>query len=87
MITIENATCLCQYRKCGRKYCKTCANGGAHGPYYYLYKRYNNQIFSLYIGLKKPIDMQPYYERLAAKIERVMQQQKALCNLQFIAHE
>jgi hypothetical protein len=82
MITIESATCSLQYRKCNRINCSKCGDGRPkHGPYYYLYKHYQGQGFSIYIGRAKPADMQPHYEKLAAKIERITTAQKALCNL------
>ncbi len=36
--------------KCGKKRCKKCAEGPAHGPYWYLYFRRNGKPASRYIG-------------------------------------
>jgi hypothetical protein len=36
--------------KCGKERCKKCAEGPAHGPYWYLYFRKNGKLISRYIG-------------------------------------
>ena len=36
--------------KCGKEGCKKCAEGPAHGPYWYLYFRKNGKLISRYIG-------------------------------------
>jgi 5-methylcytosine-specific restriction endonuclease McrA len=39
-----------QYRKCGKSYCKTCAQGEGHGPYIYVYWREHEKIYNCYLG-------------------------------------
>jgi hypothetical protein len=36
--------------KCGKRRCKKCAEGGGHGPLWFLYFRRNGQLTSRYIG-------------------------------------
>lgn len=36
--------------RCGKKNCRKCADGPAHGPYWYLYRRRNGRMTSKYVG-------------------------------------
>ena len=40
--------------KCGKDRCRKCAEGPAHGPYWYLYYRRNGKLTSRYIGKMVP---------------------------------
>lgn len=40
--------------KCGKDRCKKCAEGRAHGPYWYLYYRKNGKLMSRYVGKMIP---------------------------------
>ena len=44
--------------KCGKDRCRKCAEGPAHGPYWYLYFRRNGKLTSRYIGKMLPDDLQ-----------------------------
>ncbi|SRR5579883_1129279 len=43
-----------QYRKCGKKPCKTCAEGKGHGPYWYMYWKEGNRVRTKYLGKSLP---------------------------------
>jgi hypothetical protein len=42
---------------CGKKRCKKCAEGPAHGPYWYRYFRKNGKLTSRYIGKTLPNEL------------------------------
>jgi len=44
--------------KCGKERCRKCAQGPAHGPYWYLYFRKNGRLASRYIGKLIPDDLE-----------------------------
>jgi hypothetical protein len=44
--------------KCGKKRCKKCMEGPAHGPYWYLYFRRNGKLTSRYIGRNHPAELE-----------------------------
>jgi hypothetical protein len=39
-----------EYVRCGKSNCSTCANGPAHGPYWYRYYRNGDKVVSKYVG-------------------------------------
>ena len=43
--------------KCGKDRCKKCAEGGGHGPYWYLYLRCDGKLTSRYIGKELPREL------------------------------
>lgn len=43
--------------RCGKKECKKCAEGPAHGPYWYLYVRRGGRLTSKYLGKELPEGM------------------------------
>ena len=43
--------------KCGKDHCKKCAEGGGHGPYWYLYFRRHGKLTSRYIGKELPPEL------------------------------
>ena len=43
--------------KCGKDRCKKCAEGGGHGPYWYLYFRRHGKLTSRYIGKELPSEL------------------------------
>jgi hypothetical protein len=43
--------------KCGKDHCKKCAEGGGHGPYWYLYFRRHGKLTSHYIGKELPSEL------------------------------
>ena len=43
--------------KCGKERCKKCAEGGGHGPYWYLYFRRHGKLTSRYIGKELPPEL------------------------------
>ena len=50
---------LLRYVKCGKRKCRSCAEGG-HGPYWYRFKRRDGKVRSEYCGKKQPADARPY---------------------------
>jgi hypothetical protein len=42
--------------RCGKARCTRCADGPAHGPYWYLYYRRGGRLISKYIGRELPPD-------------------------------
>lgn len=66
-----------QVRKCGKP-CKTCSQGGGHGPYWYAYWRVGT-VRSTYIGKELPtsiIDRLEQQKAAAVPIVDLVQQQK-----------
>lgn len=43
--------------KCGKDRCKKCAEGPAHGPYWYLYFRRDGKLISKYVGKMIPDEL------------------------------
>jgi hypothetical protein len=43
---------------CGKNRCRKCAEGPAHGPYWYLYFRRNGELASRYIGKMIPDELE-----------------------------
>jgi hypothetical protein len=44
--------------KCGKARCRKCAEGSAHGPYWYHYFRRNGKLTSKYIGKMIPDELE-----------------------------
>ena len=43
-----------EYIRCGKAGCKRCADGPAHGPYWYAYSREEGKLRKRYIGKERP---------------------------------
>jgi len=52
----QHITYQLQFRKCGKRTCRTCREGQGHGPYWYAYWREGSRLKSGYIG-KEYIEM------------------------------
>jgi len=46
----QHITYQLQFRKCGKRTCRTCSEGQGHGPYWYAYWREGSRLKSGYIG-------------------------------------
>jgi hypothetical protein len=46
--------------RCGKKGCKKCKEGPAHGPYWYLYYYRNGRLTSKYIGKELTKDLERF---------------------------
>jgi hypothetical protein len=46
--------------RCGKKSCKKCKEGPAHGPYWYLFYYRNGRLTSKYIGKELPKDLERF---------------------------
>jgi hypothetical protein len=63
--TDQHITYQLQYRKCGKRSCRTCRLGLGHGPYWYAYWREGTRLRSMYIGKDRPASLETPMERLA----------------------
>jgi len=54
----STGTLRLEHVKCGKNRCKKCAEGPAHGPYWYLYFRRNGKLVSKYIGKTIPDELE-----------------------------
>jgi hypothetical protein len=54
----QHITYQLQYRKCGKRTCRTCRTGPGHGPYWYAYWREGSRVHSMYIGKSRPTSME-----------------------------
>ena len=57
--------------KCGKNRCKKCAEGPAHGPYWYLYFRRNGKLASRYIGKTIPGDLRALEPSAQESVEEI----------------
>ncbi len=61
---------------CGKPNCTRCAEGPAHGPYWYRYYRRNGKVVSKYVGKQLPAEVADRRgaesERIADKVERAL---------------
>ena len=55
--SLRSGTLRLERVKCGKDRCKKCAEGGGHGPYWYLYFRRNGKLTSRYIGKELPPEL------------------------------
>ncbi len=52
-----SGTLRLEWVRCGKDRCKKCAEGGGHGPYWYLYFRRHGKLTSRYIGKELPSEL------------------------------
>ena len=62
----QHITYQLQFRKCGKRTCRTCNEGQGHGPYWYAYWREGSRLKSGYIG-KASSEMVPILQTATAR--------------------